>query len=192
MTRTALDFIRVVVVTTSIMAAGCASPIKPAVLDVSGGKIREAAVEATFSNPGGNQKLALGELRRLFPEVMQREGSTLTNGAMTIVPSASGAAHVITVQATIVSATSEVPGFYNACAWTDKQGRCQGSWTPSSLSLSRTNLRVKVMESKTGKVIFQSDDRASGTVGIDDRSPASAAQYTARAALKALKDSGLL
>ena len=73
------------------------------------------------SQPRWQSKARLGELRRLFPEVMQKEGSTLTNGALTIVPSASGAAHVITVQATIVSATSEVPGYYNACAWTENR-----------------------------------------------------------------------
>ncbi len=186
------------------LLAGCASPIKPATLDKSGARMTHAVVAATLTNQGGNSKLQGARLSpalaAAFPEQAQRisEGkltvSLAPGGPGTVLDRAKGvpgATHAMAVDATVTSPTTVTPGYYNACAYTTKEGKCQGSMTSPTTNYSRVRLKLSVTDLATGKVVFLSDDQASRPVSADDNSEAKVTADIARAALRALKEAGI-
>lgn len=174
-----------------LLAAGCASPIKPAVLDTSGGKMRQAAVQVQFHNTGGNPRLTAKDLASEYVLAMGRQAPRASEGALQIVP-AGAATHLIQVTATLLSRTHVTPGYWDACLYKTKNGHCQGGQTADTTNLTRVRLHMQVIERATGRTIYRSDDDASGKVLIDDRAIDQAASDTARATLKALKESNLI
>lgn len=186
------------------LVAGCASPIKPATLDKSGARMTHAVVAAKLTNQGGNPRLQGARLSTAlaaaFPEQAQRisegklEVSLAPAGQGTVLERAKavpGATHAMAVDATVTSPTTVTPGYYNACAYTTKEGKCQGSMISPTTDYSSVKLRLRVTDLATGKVVFQSDDEASRPVAADDNSEARVTADIARAALRALKETGL-
>ncbi len=181
-----------VVLATVLLCAGCASPIKPAVLDTSGTKMRQAAVQVQFHNTGGNPRLTPRNLASEYVLALAREAPRVSEGALEIVHSPAAATHVIQVDATLLSRTNVIPGYWDACMYKTKNGHCQGGQTADTTYFTRVRLHLQVVERATGRTIYRSDDDASGKVLIDDRAIDQAAIDTARATLKALKESKLI
>ena len=177
---------------TILLCAGCASPIKPAVLDTSGARMRQAVVQVQFNNTGGNPRLAPKSLAAEYVTALSHQAPRVSEGAFQIVPSPAAATHVIHVEATLLSRTSVIPGYWDACLYQTKNGHCQGGLTADTTNFSRVRLHLQVVERATGKTIYKSDDDASGKVLIDDRALDKAAEGAARATLKALKESNLI
>ena len=175
-----------------LLCAGCASPIKPAVLDTSGAKMRQAAVQVQFHNTGGNPRLAPKDLASEYILAMGRQAPRISEGALEIVRPGAAATHLIQVEATLLSRTHVIPGYWDACLYQAKNGQCQGGQTADTTNFTRVRLHLQVIERATGKTIYKSDDDASGKVLIDDRAIDQAAEGAARATLKALKESKLI
>jgi hypothetical protein len=192
MIRSPGPIIRFAAAVAAVTCAGCASPIKPVVLDTSGPAIRQAAVKVQFHNTGGNPRLDPRNLATEFTLAMEREAGPASGGALRIVKAASGATHVIAVDATLLSRTRTEPGYWNSCLYQSKDGKCSGGMTPDTTTYARVRMHLEVTDARSGKTVFRSDDQASGAVSIDDRSIDGAAGGCAKAVLKALKESGLL
>ena len=175
-----------------LLCAACASPIKPAVLDTSGAKMRQAAVQVQFHNTGGNPRLAPKNLAAEYVIALSRQAPRVSEGALQIVPTPASATHVISVEATLLSRTSVIPGYWDSCLYQAKNGHCQGGMTADTTNFSRVRLHLQVVERATGRTIYKSDDDASGKVLVDDRALDQAAEGAARATLKALKESNLI
>ena len=177
---------------TVLLCAACASPIKPAVLDTSGAKMRQAAVQVQFHNTGGNPRLTPKNLAAEYVIALSRQAPRVSEGALQIVSTPATATHVITVDATLLSRTHVTPGYWDACLYQTKNGHCQGGMTADTTNFTRVRLHLQVVERATGKTIYKSDDDASGKVLVDDRALDQAAEGAARATLKALKESNLI
>ena len=180
------------VTVAALVCAGCASPIKPAVLDTSGSKVQKMAVRVQFHNAGGNPRLRPADLASEFILAMERQAPRVSEGSLTVVRAPAAATHLVSVEATLLSRTSVQPGYWDSCMYRTKEGHCRGGQQPDTTTYSRVRLRLQVVERTTGKTVFRSDDAASGKVLIDDRALDRAAEDSARATLKALKDSGLI
>lgn len=180
------------VTVAALLCAACASPIKPAVVDTSGSKVRQLAVQAKFQNTGGNARLKPADLASEYVRAMEQQAPKATEGGLTIARTPATASHVLTVEATLLSRTSVVPGYWDSCMYKTKDGHCQGGQQADTVNYSRMRLHLQVVDKATGKTVYKSDDSASGTVAIDDRGIDSAAGNAARATLKALKESGLI
>jgi hypothetical protein len=174
-----------------LVCAGCASPIKPALVDLSGPKMRQAAIEVKFQNTGGDPRLEARSLAAEFVLAMQKQAGPASSGALAIVKPPE-ATHVIAVDATLLSRTTSQPGYWDSCLYQSKDGKCTGGMTPETTDYSRLRLILRVTEKGSGKVVFRSDDQSSRPVMVDDRGIDRAAAGAARAVLQALKDSGLL
>lgn len=172
--------------------AGCASPIKPAVLDTSGPKVQKVAVKVQFHNSGGNPRLKPEDLASEFFLAMERQAPRVSEGRLTVVRAPAAATHLVTVDATLLSRTSVQPGYWDSCMYQSKDGHCRGGMQPDTTSYTRVRLHLQVVDRVSGATVFRSDDAASGKVVIDDRAIDRAAEDSARATLKALKDSGLI
>lgn len=192
------------VLASLLLVAGCASPIKPATLDKSGARMTHAVVEAKLTNQGGNPKLQAARLSSAlvaaFPAQAERvsEGklavSAAPGGAGTIVDRAKsvpGATHAIAVDAALTSQTTVTPAYWTGCAYTSKDGKCQGGMTGGGTNYSRVKLKLGVTDLASGKVVFLSDDQASRPVAANDNTEANLTADIARATLRALKEAGL-
>lgn len=174
------------------LCAACASPIKPAVVDASGPKVRQAAVTIRFQNNGGNPRITPGVFPAEFQSAMEREASRASDGAVTIARTPQPVGHVIAVEATLLSRTTHTSGYYDSCAYRGKNNTCVGGMVGESTNYSRLRMQVRVTEAKGGKVVYQSDDQSSKPVSVDDRGIDTLARDTARAVMKALKESGVI
>jgi len=172
--------------------AGCASPIKPAVLDTSGPKVQRVAVKAQFHNTGGNPRLLAENLASEFFLAMERQAPRVSEGRVAVVRAPAAATHFVSVDATLLSRTSVRPGYWDSCMYQSKDGHCRGGMQPDTTTYSRVRLHLQVVDRASGATVYRSDDAESGKVVVDDRAIDRAAEDTARATLKALKDSGLI
>ena len=180
------------VAVAALVCAACASPIKPAVVDTSGPKVRQLAVHAKFLNTGGNPRLKPADLANEYVRAMEQQAPRVSESGLAIARTPATASHLLTVEATLLSRTSVIPGYWDSCMYKSKDGKCQGGQQPDTVNYSRVRLHMQVVDKATGKTVYKSDDNASGTVAIDDRGIDTAAVDAARATLKALKEPGLI
>lgn len=176
----------------ALLCAACASPIKPALVDASGPKLRQATLTVKFMNSGGNPRINAKSFPAELALAMEREAPRATEGALTMAKAPGAAGHVIAVDATLLSSTTHTAGYYDGCAYKAKDGSCTGAVVGDATNYSRMRLHLVVTEAKSGRPVYRSDDQASRTVAVDDRGIDALARDTARAVLKALKESGLI
>lgn len=186
--------------------AAC-NPLKPELVDVSRGKIVKAAILTDYANRSLLTLLARPALSQALTRAIADRGRSLEEVRAAFVPvegfpndplaaarsAVPDATHAIVVRATLVNASSVEPAYMDACAMTDKKGKCEFGWVPEKRKLGDADAQVEVFDLASGQAVFRADTKATKRqIAVDDRNAESAAAPIASRVVSALRDAKLL
>lgn len=170
--------------------SGCTSPLKVIVTDPGAEPVRSLVVKADFTDIQPPGKLGSDNLTVALQQSLAEYLKEIGQGKIEIVPTNTSqkAGHRLSVTAQMVSYTNRIPGYWDPCAYTDKNKKCVGGMVGDRTDYATARVDAVLTNLTTGQDVMRIDALNSRPLTLGDDSPAIAGRAVAREIGRILKE----